>query len=304
MGTQPEPSPPAPTLRRSRRTARPLPRRAAIGRRSFRSTDRALEELAAAGAQVAVHVADLDSGEVVLTGDDHVSLPIAGLGVVPLLVEVAALIDAGRLDPLELVDRDDGVAASGTWRHLRTPTMPIIDLAVLAASGGDALAANRLLEHVGLERVGARIASLGLTRTALMDGFRDRRGPDDAPHLAVGTAREQARLMTGLVSGEVVSPAVSAQVAEWLTLNHDLSLVGAATGLDPFAHDDNAYGLLFLNKTGRDRGIRSEAGVLAGPRAGVAYSLLVCFDDLSIMHRLRAHDVFRVLGVDLMEYTH
>jgi beta-lactamase class A len=44
--------------------------------------------------------------------------------------------------------------------------------------------------------------------------------------------------------------------------------------------------------------------VLAGPRAGVAYALFVCFDDLSIAHRLRVHDAFRVLGVELMEYVY
>jgi beta-lactamase class A len=43
--------------------------------------------------------------------------------------------------------------------------------------------------------------------------------------------------------------------------------------------------------------------VLAGPRAGVSYALTVCFDDLSIAHRLRAHDAFRVLGLELMEYV-
>ena len=80
-----------------------------------------------------------------------------------------------------------------------------------------------------------------------------------------------------------MSPGVSAQVAEWLSLNHDLSLVASATGLDPFAHENDEHGLLFINKTGRDAGIRVEAGVLAGPRAGVSYALIVCFDDLSII---------------------
>ena len=89
---------------------------------------------------------------------------------------------------------------------------------------------------------------------------------------------------------------MSAQVAEWLSLNHDLSLVASATGLDPFAHENDEHGLLFINKTGRDAGIRVEAGVLAGPRAGVSYALIVCFDDLSITHRLRAHEAFRTLG--------
>lgn len=110
-------------------------------------------------------------------------------------------------------------------------------------------------------------------------------------------------MFAGLANAQLVSPAVSAQVAEWLSLNHDLSLVGAATGLDPFSHDNDECGLLFLDKTGREPGVRAEAGVLAGPRAGAAYALIVCFDDLSIGHRLRAHDAFRVLGVELMEYV-
>jgi hypothetical protein len=86
---------------------------------------------------------------------------------------------------------------------------------------------------------------------------------------------------------------VSAQVSEWLSLNQDLALVAASTALDPFAHDDDRHGLLFVNKTGRGDGIRAEAGVIAGPRAGAAYALIVCFDDLSVAHRLRARGLPR-----------
>jgi beta-lactamase class A len=267
---------------------------------------RALEELADAGAQVSVHVTDLDTGTQVLAGDDHVTLPIAGLGVVPLLIEVAARFEAGTLDPLEIVDRSDteDVTGSGLWRSLRAPALPLVDLAVLAATAGDPIAVNILLDQVGHHRVRDRIESLGLERTAVLDRFRDVRGPDDAPQVAVGTTREFARLFSALVNSTAVDAAVSAQVAEWLSLNHDLSLVAASTGLDPFAHDHDAHGLLFINKTGRDRGVRAEAGVLAGPRAGVAYAMIVAFDDLSIAHRLRAHDAFRTLGVELMEYAH
>ena len=70
-----------------------------------------------------------------------------------------------------------------------------------------------------------------MPRTALLDRFRDSRGPDDAPHYALGTARELAAMFAALVNTDVVSPGVSAQVSEWLRLNHDLSLVGSVTGL-------------------------------------------------------------------------
>lgn len=305
MGTPPEPQRDTAPLRGTRRGNRRLPRRAAVGRRTFTSTLKALDELARSGAQVSVRIDDLDRGSAVLTGDDFVTLPVAGLGVVPLLIEVAAQIEAGTVDALEIVDRNvvDRVEVSGVWQHLKAPALPVVDLAVLTAAAGDATAANALISRVGLPAVRARIESLGLARSALLDRFRDRRGPDDAPHVALGTTREYAQLFAALVNSDIVTAGVSAQVAEWLSLNHDLSLVASATGLDPFAHFNDQHGLLFINKTGRAPGVRSEAGVIAGPRAGLSYALTVCFDDLSITHRLRAHDAFRVLGVELMEYV-
>jgi beta-lactamase class A len=306
LGTSPEPRRDAESLRGSRRsnTGR-SPRRAATGRRNFTRTLKALEGLASSGAQISVRITDLDRGTAVLQGDDFVTLPVAGLGVVPLLIEVASAFEIGTLDPLEIFDRSalDQVSVAGVWQHLKAPALPLIDLAVLAASAGDALAANALLARVGLPAVRARIEHLGLTRMALLDGFRDTRGPDDAPHVALGSASELAEVFAALVNAQAVSPGVSAQVAEWLSLNHDLSLVASATGLDPFSHENDEHGLLFINKTGRDAGIRVEAGVLAGPRAGVSYALIVCFDDLSITHRVRVHDAFRTLGVELMEYV-
>ncbi|WP_336630517.1 MULTISPECIES: serine hydrolase [unclassified Microbacterium] len=283
-----------------------LPRRASLRPRSFIGTLKALDQIAASGGVVSVRVADLDTGEEILTGDDHLTLPVAGLGVVPLLVEVAARIEFGQLDPLQIVERRsvDPVGVSGVWQHLIAPALPVADLAVLAAAASDASAANALLGRVGLDAVRARLEAIGLPKTALLDGFRDARGPDDAPQVALSTAGEMSRLFAGLVNAQIVSPAVSAQVGEWLNLNQDLALVGSATALDPFAHEQDRHGLLFVNKTGRGDGIRAEAGVLAGPRHGVAFALIVCFDDLSIAHRLRAHEAFRALGIDLMEYVY
>lgn len=288
-----------------RSTRRPL-RRAASARRSFAATERALEALAGAGARVSVRVIDLDRGTAVFAGDDRETLPVAGLGIVPVLVEVAAQFEAGTLDPLEVVERAslDEVAVAGVWRHLLAPALPLGDLAVLAAATGDARAANALLGRVGLGAVRDRLSSLGMSRIAVLDRMRDDRGPDDAPHSALGTTRELAAMFAALVNASAVSPGVSAQVSEWLSLNHDLSLVGASTALDPFAHDDDKHGLLFVNKTGRADGIRAEAGVLAGPRAGVSYALIVGFDDLAVGDRMRAHDAFRAFGVDLMEFVH
>lgn len=301
----PEPLRDAAAQRASRRGGRRLPRRAAPSRRAFTATLKALDGSAASGAKVSVRVDDLDLGTPVLAGDDFVTLPVAGLGIVPLLVEVAAGLESGALDPYEIVERTAvaRVEVGGLWRHLKAPALPLVDLAVMAAAVGDATAANALLERVGLEAVRARIEQLGFANLALLDRFRDQRGMDDAPYLALGSTRELAQMFAALVNSQAVSPGVSAQVAEWLSLNQDLSLVAAATGLDPFAHDSDDHGLLFINKTGRDSGVRVEAGVLVGPRAGVSYALIICFDDLSIVHRLRAHEAFHTFGLELMEYV-
>ncbi|WP_294944945.1 serine hydrolase [uncultured Microbacterium sp.] len=292
--------------RGERASTRRSPRRSSGRSRSFATALAALDAVAAAGAQVSVCVTDLDSGETVLAGDAHLVLPVAGIGVVPLLIEVAAQIDAGTLDPLQIIERSSvaPVTVGGLWHRLAAPALPVRDLAVLAAAASDAAAANALLERVGLEAVRARVEQIGLVKTALIDGFRDERGPDDAPHVGLASTGELVTLFAGLVNAQVVSPAVSAQVSEWLSLNQDLALVAASTALDPFAHDDDRHGLLFVNKTGRGDGIRAEAGVIAGPRAGAAYALIVCFDDLSVAHRLRAHEAFRALGLDLMEYVY
>jgi hypothetical protein len=107
--------------RGERASTRRSPRRSPGRSRSFATALAALDAVAAAGAQVSVCVTDLDSGETVLAGDAHLVLPVAGIGVVPLLIEVAAQIDAGTLDPLQIIERSSvapvTVGASGIgWR--------------------------------------------------------------------------------------------------------------------------------------------------------------------------------------------
>ena len=175
VGIAPEPKRDAESLRGSRRSNRRLPRRAAVGRRSFTSTLKALDQLATSGFRISVRITDLDRGTTVLAGDDFVMLPVAGLGVVPLLIEVAAGFESGALDPLEIIEKSslETVTVAGVWQHLKAPALPLADLAVLTAATGDALAANALIERVGLPAVRARIEQLGLTRSALIDRFRD-----------------------------------------------------------------------------------------------------------------------------------
>ena len=189
-----------------------------------------------------------------------------------------------------------------SWRYLRTRYIALASIVSVTLGVATMIVVNSVMHGFTTEmrnRIHGILSDV-VFESRTIDGFRDARGPDDAPHVALSSAGELAGLFARIVNAGVVAPAVSAQVGEWLNLNQDLALVGSSTALDPFGHEDDRHGLLFVNKTGRADGIRAEAGVLAGPHGGVAYALIVCFDDLSIAHRLRAHDAFRALGADLM----
>ncbi|SDR77296.1 serine hydrolase [Microterricola viridarii] len=271
----------------------------------------ALADLAVNGVQLTARASDLATGRVLFSVDDHVSVPTAGIGKVLLLIEVAAQMSDPDFEPamaggLAILDRaaGDAVGAEGLWQHLQAPSLPVADLAALVGASGDNLASNVLLRVVGLDAVRTRAESLGLSRTALLDIVRDRRGPDDAPQLSVGSAGELAALFTALARGEVVSPEVSQRVVGWLSLHSDLSMVASAFGLVPLAHRASDHGLLLVNMTGTAAGIRSEVGVLRGPRAGVSYMVSMQFADTTLAARLEVLDGMRQVGLDLLEYVH
>ncbi|MFC6356392.1 serine hydrolase [Luethyella okanaganae] len=266
----------------------------------------ALGHLAVNGVQVSARATDLATGRVLFSVDDHVVMPTASIGKVLLLVEIAARLGDPEFDGYAILDRavGDAVGDSGIWQHLQAPSLPVADLAALIGATSDSLATNVLIRAVGLEAVRARTESLGLKRTALLDLVRDHRGPDDAPQLSIGSANELTWLFASLARGEIVSPEVSQRVVGWLSLNSDMSMVASAFGLDPLAHRQADHGVLIVNKTGTDGGVRSEVGVLRGPRAGVTYAVSTYFADTRLSARLAVLDGMRQVGLDLLEYVH
>ena len=197
-------------------------------------------------------------------------LRTASIGKILLLLETARRIEAGLLDPAEPLRKSPGlaVADSGLWQHLATDTLPVADVAALIAAVSDNFATNVLLERVGLGAVAELTTALGLRRTALNDRVRGSRAPDDTRTLSNGSAGELAALMTGISRREVVSPAVSRRVDDWLAINTDLSMVAAGFDLDPLAHDT------LHNKTGTDDHIRADVGHVGE----TAYAVLANWD--------------------------
>ena len=190
-------------------------------------------------------------------------LRTASIGKLLLLIEVARGIEAGELDPYELLGKDPdlAVADSGLWQHLGTDVLPVADVAVLVASVSDNLATNVLIHRVGLDRVAALGASLGLTATALHDVVRDVRSADHPARLSSGSAAELSLLLhrlPGVEGGD--------RVLDWMRTSADLSMVASAFDLDPLSH----AGVTLRNKTGTDDGVRCDVGVAGG----VSYAVL------------------------------
>lgn len=217
-------------------------------------------------------------GERVFARDPDRLLRTASVGKVFLLVEVAARIEAGAIDPAAPVDRRTTlrVADSGLWQHLVTDTLPVADAALLVGTVSDNLATNALLDLVGLVAVQAR--ARGLTDGAVLhDRVRDHRTPDLPATLSEGTAAAWADVLDALRGGRVVSPAVSRRVLDWLAHGTDLSMVAAALDLDPLSHGHD-HGLRLWHKTGTDAGVRADVGIVQTPAGTTSYAVIANWD--------------------------
>lgn len=162
-----------------------------------------------------------------LTGDDEVALDadqrvvMASLYKLPVLVAFCRAVDAGVIDPREPVRleprrRTPGPTGIGA---LKDPvTMSWRDLARMMVAVSDNAAGDALLATVGLERIDATLAELGLASTNLTGGTA-------AMHRALQSqvgARDVSQALAALADNDVpVSTAV------W-----DSHLTGATTARD------------------------------------------------------------------------
>ncbi|WP_042424192.1 serine hydrolase [Streptacidiphilus anmyonensis] len=202
-------------------------------------------------------------------------LPLASVGKLLLLAEVAHALDDGSLDADHRVDLrpEDYCGGSGLLTVLSHRRWTVSDLARLTAAVSDNTATNALLRVIGLDRVNARAQLLGLERTRLLDRLREPRLAHHAPTFAVGTARELAALARRIAGDEPWAR----PLLGWMAACCDRSMVPALIPHDP---EDSSVrpvgdgaGLWVANKTGTDSGTRCDVGVVRG-RGQVCYAVL------------------------------
>lgn len=229
-------------------------------------------------------------------------LPTASSAKIALLVAVAQAIESGALDPNEQLQRDSApfVRDSGIWWHLDQPLLSIADAAKLVGTLSDNLATNVLLERFGGHAaVQAAADAYGMRGFALHDFVRDERLPEHPPTLSTGSARAYADAMALLIDRLLDGEPIAAQVIRWMKDSADLSLVGSAFGFDPLAHGDFDRGMVLVNKTGTDSGIRADSGFVMNETTAVAYSCLINWqvvDPENDPIRDRALDLMREVG--------
>lgn len=238
-----------------------------------------------AGAEGFLHALDLDTLHVI---EHRADTPVVSASVfkVPVLVECFRQVEAGELDPsMPVTIPAAGRVASpyGLSQMRDEVTISVRDLATLMISISDNVATDCLCEIVGLDRVAALLARLGLTGTAVpldcagifetmcVDGgcqtleeLEERLDHETAARLRAldasatnrTTAREATRLLQMIWADEAASPKACAEVRRVLGLQvwpHRL----AAGFPEP--------GVKLSGKTGTLPQVRNEIGVIEYP---------------------------------------
>lgn len=211
----------------------------------------------------------LPTGEGVFVRADDV-FPTASVIKIAIVAELFTQAAEGfvSLDERITVTDEAMVAGSGVL-SLLTPglALGLRDLAVLAIAVSDNTASNLVLARVGGPDAVNRRMRQGweMTATAIHRPICFSLGPDDPPHTATGTPRDQMQLLTLLAKGRVHSREVSDQVLCLLAETQASDMLPRYLPVHPYAEEIGAPQPVFVvrHKTGAVTGVRNDASLIA-----------------------------------------
>jgi len=180
--------------------------------------------LASLTGEAGAFVSDTDGQALFCENEDDL-FPAASVIKLPLVMTLYADAARGLLDLDERVPVGERIDGSGVLRHMRdVDRLSLRDLAMLAIIVSDNTATNRLIERIGVERVGERLRGWGCVKTRLSRKMYDfeaaKRG-----HENVMTARETVSLLLRLQRGECEDRATSDAVLAVLEQCQDRSML-------------------------------------------------------------------------------
>jgi beta-lactamase class A len=212
------------------------------------------------------HAVHLDEGrEVELRADE--AFPTASVIKVALCSAVLDLVGRGEAaldERLALPPPGERIAGGGILKQLEVESVSLRDAIELTITLSDNVATNALVERCAVEQVNAYVSGLGLAETRLL-------GPVDFASITndleggigVSTPREQTRLLTGLVRGEVLQPGLCDYLLGVLGRQHYQDQIPRWLPWNPYAqYHERDQELTVANKTGELDGIRGDVGVL------------------------------------------
>ena len=207
--------------------------------------------LASLPGEAGAFASDSDGRAIFCEREDEL-FPSASVIKLPLVMTLYADAARGLVDLDERVSIGERVDGTGVLRHVReVERLSLRGLATLAIIVSDNTATNRLIERIGVDRVGDRMREWGCPLSRLSRKMYDfeaaKRGSEN-----VMTARETVSLLLRLQRGECEDRATSDAVVALLEQCQDRTML-----LRYVPYATNAP-----HKTGTLRGVVNDAGVL------------------------------------------
>ncbi len=229
------------------------------------------------GREVGLVLLPLDGRAAVMIEPDK-AFHAASTMKVPVMIELFRQAEAGQLrleDPLPIVNEFHSIV-DGSVYHLSVgddsdaevykavgKTMTLRELCEAMITASSNLAANLLIERLGVENIRATVARLGATGMDVRRGVEDQKAFDQGLNNTT-TARGLAVLLQKLASGQAVSASADAEMVAILKRQkfNDAIPAGVPEGM-PIAH-----------KTGTITKIHHDAAIVYGPRPYVLVLLV------------------------------
>jgi beta-lactamase class A len=215
--------------------------------------------LASLPGEAGAFASDADGRALFCEREDEL-FPAASVIKLPLVMTLYADGARGLLDLDERVAVGDRVDGSGVLRHMRdVQPLSLRDLAMLAIIVSDNTATNRLIERIGVDRVGERLREWGCPQSRLSRKMYDfeaaKRGNEN-----VMTACETVSLLRRLEQGECEDRATSDAVLAVLEQCQDRTMLRRYL----------PYDLKVPHKTGTLDESRNDAAIIRGERPVIA----------------------------------
>jgi beta-lactamase class A len=245
---------------------------------------------------IGIGVKTMWDGQTIFINPDR-AFPTASVFKVPVLIELLAQAEEGRVRLDERVTMTDALKSpgSGVLKEMASqPSMSLTDLAMLMIIISDNTATDILVDRVGTDAINRRLASWGFRTTRVMMTCRQllfevagRSSGPFTPEMRVEVERilrTRERVFTGRAyadtNNNVTSPREMVTLLEMLVTEGRLSAKVRAQALDFMRRQQIKDRLPFhlppgtevAHKTGSIAGVRNDAGILFVTRG----PMLVC----------------------------